>query len=164
MTAAASLAGAWLLIVAAGLYWTARLVHTGNLDAHDLAEKLGTPHPGSAIDWPEVRLHAVIPQPGDPSMVLLVARWPAHPHRTSTLLVKVADAERALALLCGWCAAQVPISPGRIGDQEVELRRRGSLARVTGLLLAEDLVADSSGSGALPGPRGGSDLGAPGAD
>ena len=39
MTAAASLAGAWLLIVAAGLYWTARLVHTGNLDAHDLAEK-----------------------------------------------------------------------------------------------------------------------------
>ncbi|HXW46507.1 MAG TPA: hypothetical protein VEL03_17085 [Streptosporangiaceae bacterium] len=166
MTAAATLAGAWLLIVAAGLYWTARLLHIGNLDAHGLAEKLGTPHPRSAFDWPEVRLHAVIPQPGEPTMVLLVAQWPAHPERTSTLLIDVAaDGERALALLCGWCTARTSVSPSRRGGNEVELRRRQSLERVTGLLLAEDLAADcSDGSDVLPRPRGGSDLGAPGVD
>jgi hypothetical protein len=98
MTAAASLAGAWLLIVAAGLYWTARLLHIGNLDAHGLAEKLCTPEPASAFEWPELRVHALIPQPGEASLLLLVVHWPAHPECSSTLLLDVApDSERSLA-------------------------------------------------------------------
>jgi hypothetical protein len=166
MTAAATLAGAWLLIVAAGLYWTARLLHIGNLDAHGLAAKLGTPDPASAFDWPELRLHAVIPQPGESSLVLLVVQWPAHPQRTSTLLLDVGGGgEQAVTLLCGWCTARTSLAPRWRGGSEVELRRRQGLERVTGLLLAEDLAADSTdGSEALPGALGGSDLGAPGVD
>ena len=144
MTAAASLAGAWLLIVAAGLYWTARLLHIGNLDAHGLAEKLGAPGPGSAFDWPELRVRAVIPQPGEPSLLLLVAVWPAHPECTSTLLLDVApEGERALALLSRWCDTKASVSPARLAGQQVELRRRQSLQRIGGVLLAEDVVHDS---------------------
>ncbi len=165
MTAAALLAGAWLLIVAAGLGWTARLLHIGNLDARGLAEKLGTPEPGSAFDWPEVHLRAVIPQPGEPSLVLLVAQWPAHPERCTTLLLDVAaEGEPSLSLLSRWCAAQASISPTRNG-QQVELRRRRSLERVTGYLLSEDVTtASTDGSDALHSERGGSGLGAPGVD
>jgi len=31
------------VFIAAGLAWTARLVHVGNLDAQELAEKVATP-------------------------------------------------------------------------------------------------------------------------
>jgi hypothetical protein len=48
---AAALASVTVLI-AAGLAWTARLVHIGNLDAHDLADKLSAPTPVPALDWP----------------------------------------------------------------------------------------------------------------
>jgi hypothetical protein len=141
MTAAALLAGASLLIIASGLVWTARLLHVGNLDAHGLATKLGTPHPSSAADWPELRLRAVVPQPEQPSTVLLLVQWPAHPERASTLLLDVAgEAERSLDLLARWCSARASVSPSRPGPGQIELRRRQSLDRVTASLLAEDAV------------------------
>ncbi|MGO9143826.1 MAG: hypothetical protein ACLP70_20635, partial [Streptosporangiaceae bacterium] len=74
MIVAVALAGA-VLFIAGGLAWTARLVHIGNLDALALAEKIGTPDPVSALDWPELHVRAVIPQPGEPSVVLLRVGW-----------------------------------------------------------------------------------------
>ena len=62
VVAALALAGAVLFIVA-GLGAAARRVHVGGLDAQALAEKLAVPHPVSALDWPELRVRAVVPQP-----------------------------------------------------------------------------------------------------
>ena len=138
---AVALAGAILFIVA-GLSCTARLVHIGNLDALALAEKIATPDPVSALDWPELQVRAVIPQPDESSLVLLVVGWPAHRGRAATLLVDLGrDDQGALTLLSRWCTAQASISPtGRNG--ELELRRRQSLERVRGLLLVEDAAPD----------------------
>jgi hypothetical protein len=130
------LAGALLLMIT-GLVWTARLVHVGNLDALALAEKIGTPQPASALDWPELRLRAVVPQPGEPSLVLLFAEWPAHPDRTATMLVRLDGGGQPL--LSRWCADRASISPVRRGDG-LELRRRQSLERVRGFLVAEDAL------------------------
>jgi hypothetical protein len=76
-----------IVLIAAGLAWTARLVHIGNLDAHDLADKLSVPAPVSALDWPELHLNAVVAQPDEQPAVLLHADWPAHPQRAATLLL-----------------------------------------------------------------------------
>src|SRR5580692_10109564 len=59
--------GGTLLFIVAGLIWTARLVHVGSLDAAGLAEKIAVPEPVSALDWPELHLRSVVPQPGEPS-------------------------------------------------------------------------------------------------
>ncbi len=153
MIAAVALAGAVLCIVA-GLAWTARLVHIGALDALALAEKMAVPDPVSALDWPEFHVRAVIPQPGEPSLVLLLVGWPSHWGRVATLLVDLGRGDqRSLPLLSRWCAGQASISPARRGDGELELRRRQSLERVRGLLLAEDATPASSGSW-WPGPGG----------
>jgi hypothetical protein len=139
--AAAALAGACLFI-AAGLAWTARLVHVGALDALELADKLAVPEPVSALDWPELRVRAVVPQDvaGERPLVLLLVEWPAHGEQ-ATLLVDLGPADqRSLPLLSRWCAARAPVSPGRCADGELELRRRQSLERVRGLLVAEDTV------------------------
>ena len=140
MITALALAGAALFIVA-GLACTARLVYIGNLDALALAEKTATSQPVSALDWPELHIRAVIPQPDKLSMVLLVVGWPSHPERSATLLVDLGD-QRSLPLLTQWCAARASISPGRLSDRELELRRRQSLERVRGLLLAEDVAQE----------------------
>jgi hypothetical protein len=139
--AAAAVAGACLFI-AIGLAWTARLVHVGTLDALDLADKLAEPEPVSALDWPELRLRAVVPQDmaGERSLVLLLAEWPAR-HEQANLLVDLGRADqRSLRLLSQWCADRASVSPGRCGLAELELRRRQSLERVRGLLVAEDTV------------------------
>jgi hypothetical protein len=136
---AAALAGviAVIAVIAAGLAWTARLVHIGNLDAHDLAVKVGTPVPVSAFDWPELHLNAVISQPDEESVVLLHVGWPAHPQRATTLLLALdGDEPRSLLLLSEWCAGQASVSPLREGAQVV-LRRRQSLDRVHATLVAE---------------------------
>jgi hypothetical protein len=138
--AVAALAGVCLL-VAAGLAWTARLVHVGTLDALALAEKVAVPEPVSALDWPELHVRAVVPQsiPGEASLVLLLVEWPAHPGREATLLVDLGrDDLRFLPLLAQWCATRASVSPGRCGHGELELRRRQSLERVRGFLVAED--------------------------
>lgn len=128
-----------ILFIAAGLTWTARLVHIGNLDAQALADKTACPRPVSALDWPELRLHAVIAQPDEQSVVLLHVGWPAHPQRRAVLVLGLDAGERqALALLSQWCAGEAQVSPVRGDGAELELRRRRSLDRVHALLIAED--------------------------
>jgi hypothetical protein len=135
---AAVLAGA-ILLIAAGLAWTARLVHVGNPDARDLANKVATPRPASALDWPELHLNAVVAQPDEQSVVLLHVDWPAYPQRTATLLLALdRDDRHALLLLSRWCASQASVSPARQEGAELVLRRRQSLERVHAVLVAED--------------------------
>jgi len=139
--AAAALAGACLIIVIGGLAWTARVLRIGWLDALALAGKVATPDPCSALDWPELHVRAVVPQdlPGQPALAVILVEWPAHPERTSTLLVDLgASGQRCLPLLAQWCATQASIAPARRADGELELRRRQSLERVGGFLVAED--------------------------
>jgi len=135
---AAALAGV-IVLIAAGLAWTARLVHIGNLDAHDLADKLSVPTPVSALDWPELHLNAVVAQPDEQPAVLLHVDWPAHPQRAATLLLALdRDDRHSLPLLSQWCADQAPVSPGRQNGSELTLRRRQSLQRIHAVLVAED--------------------------
>jgi hypothetical protein len=139
--AAAAVAGACLFI-AIGLAWSARLVHIGTVDALELADKLAVPKPVSALDWPELRVRAVVPQDvaGERSLVLLLAEWPAR-HQQANLLVDLGQADqRSLQLLSRWCADRASVSPGRCGPAELELRRRQSLERVRGFLIAEDTI------------------------
>ena len=134
--------GAVVLLTAAGLAWTARLVHVSNLDALELASKVGVPHPVSALDWPELRVRAIVPQPGDQALVLLLVGWPAHPQRAATLLLAIDSGDsRSVRLLSLWCATQAPVSPTRRDGAGLELRRRQSLDRVHAVLIAEDYKA-----------------------
>jgi hypothetical protein len=111
---AVALAGVTLFI-AAGLAWTARLVHVGNLDAQALAEKAAVPAPTSALDWPELHLQAVVAQPDEQSLVLLHVDWPAHPQRLATLLVSLDQGDqRSLSLLSQWCVGHASVSPARL--------------------------------------------------
>jgi hypothetical protein len=135
---AAALAGV-VFFIAAGLAWTARLVHIGNLDAQDLAEKVAAPAPVSALEWPELHLNAVVAQPEGQSLVLLHVDWPAHPQRAATLLLALDRDDRySLPLLSRWCAGQASVSPVRRDGGELVLRRRQSLERVHAVLVAED--------------------------
>jgi hypothetical protein len=143
---AAALAGV-VLFIAAGLIWTARLVHVGSLDAQALAEKVATANPVSALDWPELHVRAVVPQPDEPPLVLLVVGWPAHPQRASTLLVALDSGDdRSLSLLSRWCSTRASVSPTRRGAR-MELRRRQSLERVDAVLVAEDAAPSTPGWG-----------------
>jgi hypothetical protein len=153
---AVTVTGAVLLIalIAAGLGWTARMVHIGALDALALSEKVGTPEPASALDWPELHVREVVAQPDDPSVVLLRVGWPAHPQRAATLLVALDGADQPLALLSQWCATRASVSPSWRGDRGMELRRRQSLERVHGILIAEDTAPGASAS-LRPGPAAG---------
>ncbi|HUK73662.1 MAG TPA: hypothetical protein VLW50_33785 [Streptosporangiaceae bacterium] len=138
---AATLAAVVLLTAVAGLAWTARLIHVGNLDALALAGKVATPDPVSALDWPELHVRAIIPQPDERPMVLLIVDWPAHPQRAATLLVALDSGDhRSVPLLSQWCATQASVSPTRQGGADLELRRRQSLERVHAVLVAEDLA------------------------
>lgn len=131
------LAGA-VLLIAVGLAYSARLVHIGNLDAQALAAKVAVPNPRSALDWPELCVHALIPQPDKPWLVLLVVGWPARDRRATLLVSLGSDHQRSLALLSRWCAAQASIAPTRQGNGAVQFRRRQTLEQASGLLLAED--------------------------
>ncbi len=138
MILAAALASVIVFIVA-GLAWTARLVHIGNLDAHDLCVKLSVPAPVSALDWPELHLNAVVAEPDGQPVVLLHVDWPAYPERAATLLLALdRDDRHSLRLLSQWCADQAPVSPARQNGPELTLRRRQSLQRVHAILVAED--------------------------
>jgi hypothetical protein len=131
--------GAVVLLIAAGLAWTAYRVHVGNLDALELASKVGVPDPASALDWPELHVRAIVPQPGEQPLVLLLVDWPAHPQRAATLLVALDRGDdRSVPLLSQWCATQASVSPTRQGGADLELRRRQSLERVHAVLVAED--------------------------
>jgi hypothetical protein len=142
---AAALAGV-IVLIAAGLAWAARLVHIGNLDMQALADKLATPDPVSALDWPELRLHAVVPQPGGQPLALLHVGWPAHPRQSATLLVALDRSDQqSLSVLSQWCTRQASISPVRQEGAGLELRRRQSLERVHAVLIAEDTTPGRPG-------------------
>jgi hypothetical protein len=135
---AVTLAVAILVAAVAGLAWTARRVHVGNLDALALAEKVAVPDPVSALDWPELRVRAIVPQPDERSLVLLLVGWPAHPQREATLLVALSSGDhRSVPLLSRWCSTRASVSPTRQEGAALELRRRRSLERVHGVLVAE---------------------------
>jgi hypothetical protein len=152
---AAALTGV-ILFIAAGLIWTASRVHVGNLDAQALADKLDKPYPVSALDWPELRVRAVIPQPEEqgpdeqgsrgqaperPPLVLLYVGWPAYPRQAATWLVALDRGDRrSLSLLSQWCAGQVSVAPIRREGAELELRRRQSLERVHAVMVVEDTM------------------------
>lgn len=153
MIVAAVLVGISLLAMA-GLAWAARRVHVGNLDAVALAEKVAAPVPSSALDWPELRVRAVVPQPDEPSKVLLLVERPAHPQQTSILLIALDRSDpRPVPLLSEWCAARASVSPARYGQAGLELRRRQSLDRVYGFLVAED-TGPAPFPSRRPGPEG----------
>ncbi len=136
MAPAVELAGAVLFIVA-GLGWAARIVHIGNLDALSLAAKTAVPHPVCPVDWPELRITAVVTPPDESFLVLLQVEWPTR-ERTATMLLQLDRRDRrARQLLPEWCAKQASIAPGWLGGSRVELRRRQSLARVRGLLVGD---------------------------
>jgi hypothetical protein len=137
VVAVLALAGVALLIVG-GLGMAARRVYVGNLDAMALAEKLAAPHPVSALDWPELRVRAVVPQPGQPQLAVLLVARPGYDEQSATLLVRFRGADQPAELLSRWCANGVPIASSRRGGREFELRRRQSLERVGGTLLTED--------------------------
>ena len=135
---AVALAGA-ILFIAAGLAWTARLVHIGNLDAQALAKKAARLGPGLARVSRACRAAA---QPDEQSLVLLHVGWPDAPAQAATLLVALDRADRrSLSLLSQWCAAEASVSPVRRDGGELELRRRQSLERVHAVLIAEDIPA-----------------------
>ncbi len=137
---AAALGVVVLLVFAGGLVWAARMIYIGNLDAMALADKVATPDPVSALDWPELHVRAVVSQPDEPLMVILLVGWPALPERAATMLVALdAGDDRSVPLLSQWCATQASVAPTRQGAQ-LELRRRQSLERVRAVLVAEDLV------------------------
>ena len=96
-----------------------------------LADKLGAPSPTSALDWPELHLTAVVPQPGELPLVLLRVGWPAYPDREATLLLALDRADKdPLSMLSRWCAAEASVAPLRRDGAELGLRRRQSLERV----------------------------------
>jgi hypothetical protein len=124
--------------IVAVLTWTVRLLRISSLDACALAEKLAFPEPASALEWPELRVQSVVPQPDDLSPVILQVGWPAHPERVATLLVALDhDEAKALALLCHWSIIGAAVTALRQGP-ELELRRRQTLERVHATLLNED--------------------------
>jgi hypothetical protein len=127
-----------VLFMAAGLAWTAWLVHVGNLDAQALAEKTGVPCPTSLVEWPELRVRSVVPEPNEPLLVLLLVEWPARECLATALVELRADERKAMRLLTQWRDEDVSISPSRRDGGLIELRRRQTLDRVTGLVIAED--------------------------
>jgi hypothetical protein len=138
VVAVLALTGAALFIVV-GLVAAARIVHIGNLDAMALAEKLAAPYPACAADWPELAVRAVVQQPGEPATVLLLVDRPGHDGSAVTLLIRLdGPVPRSVRLLEGWCRAGSSISPRVRLDAQLELRRRQSLERVRGRLLAEE--------------------------
>lgn len=141
MIVAATLTAVLVLLLAAVLTWTAQLLHLGNLDASALAEKTATPNPVSAVDWPELHVRAVIPQPDEQPLVLLLVDWPAHQQKAATLLVALdASDQVAVPLFTRWCDMQASVSLTRRSGAQLEFRRRQSLERVHAVLVAEDPV------------------------
>jgi hypothetical protein len=143
VTAALALAGA-VLFIGAGLGWSARLAHIANLDASALADKLAHPHPACAAEWPELQVCAVVPQPDLPSVVLLQVSRPLYPEQAATMLVQF-ECAQAAELLSRWCGTNASIAPRANGDQ-LELRRRRTLERLRGRLIAEDMTPGVGGA------------------
>ena len=73
----------------------ARVFRIATRDATDLAGKLAVSCPRTAIDWPELRVDAVVSDPDTPNRAMVVGRWPAHPEPRALLVLEFADAKPA---------------------------------------------------------------------
>lgn len=148
MVVAALLAVVISLIATGLLAWTARLLQAGSLDELALVAEAGTSDPISALDWPELHVRAVVPQPDEQSLILLLVgrpvHQPAHQQKAATLLVAVdSDDHRSAQLLTQWCETKASVSPTRRGGANLELRRRQTSERVNAVLVAEDAMPGS---------------------
>lgn len=145
MIVAAFLAAVISLVATGLMAWTARLVQARSLDNLALATEAGTPDPVSALDWPELHVRAVVPQPDEQSLILLLVGWRGRQHKAATLLVAVdSDDHRSAQLLTQWCETQASVSPTRCGGAHLEFRRHQSPERVHAVLVAEDAMPGSS--------------------
>lgn len=124
------------LLLVVPFVWTGYVVYVGMLDAQSLAEKTAVPHPLSALDWPELHLDSVVPQPDDTDFVIVSAVWPAQPLERSVLLV-VPTGAKDVQRLVRWSRTGASIAPRRCPSEFVELRRRRSVERVRVALVAE---------------------------
>jgi len=144
MIVAAILAAVISLVATGLLAGTARFLEARSLDRSALAAKAVVPDPVSALDWPELHVRAVVPQPDEQSLILLLVGWPAHQQKAATLLVAVdSDDHRSVPLLSHWCETQAPVSPSRCGGAHLEFRHRQSPERVHAVLVAEDAMPGS---------------------
>lgn len=143
----AALLAAVISLVATGLLaCTARFLQAGRLGHSARATKIATPDPVSALDWPELHVRAVVPQPDEQSLILLLVGWPSRQHKAATLLVAVdSDDQRSAQLLARWCETQASVSPTRCGGAHLEFRARQSLERVHAVLVAEDTMPRRQG-------------------
>jgi hypothetical protein len=124
-----------VMLLLAGGSWAGYALYVGALDAHELGTKLRTPHPASACDWPELCVDSVVVDPEAADRVVLVARWPAHAAQRSILVLEMnPPAARRLAR---WCDRTTSVSPMRLSDGHLALRRRRSVESIDALLLAE---------------------------
>jgi hypothetical protein len=133
-----ALVPALILLFVGGLAWNLYVFHISNRDALDLVPKLDIPRPTSARDWPELCIDAVVVDPEVPRRILVLVQWPARPHARSLLVLEPVGApQRALRLLQQWRDRGVSISPTRVGDRGLLLRRRRSPDQLRTLLHSE---------------------------
>lgn len=144
MVVAAILAAVISLVATGLLAGTARFLQARSLDHSALAASAVRPDPVSALDWPELHVRAVVPQPDEQSLILLLVGWPAHQQKAATLLVAIdSDDHRSVPLLSHWCETQASVSPARCGGARLEFRRHQSPERVHAVLVAEDAMPGS---------------------
>ncbi len=124
-----------VLVLVLSLAWTGRLLYVSALDAHDLGVKLATPRPVSVSEWPELHLQSVVVDPTNRDQLVLVAQWPAHPERRSIVVLALdASAARRVA---SWCDRGVALSPLRLEEQRLSLRRRRSTHSIEARIIDE---------------------------
>jgi hypothetical protein len=122
-------------LIGGGVAWSVYLIRVGLLDARDLAEKTTIGHPRSAVQWPELRIGSVLPDPAEEFVVVSVT-WPAHPSRVSLLVLRLEGHSEALQLLA-WSATHASVTTNQSSGPWIEFRRRGSLERVHAFVVGE---------------------------
>ncbi len=129
------------LILLVALIWAGRLARDSSAGAPEPADGAARPDLVSALDWPELRVQAVVPEPSEEPLALVVVGRAAGPRREATLLLALDNGDdRAVSQLSQWCAAGALVCASRQGGAALELRRGRSLERVHAVLVAEDGV------------------------
>jgi len=77
----------------------------------------------------------VVVDPTAADQIVLVARWPAHPGRQSLLVLEVDPG--AARRLAEWCDRTAVVSPLRLDDSRVTLRRRRTMQSVEARIIVE---------------------------
>jgi hypothetical protein len=109
------------------------------------------PYPTSLVDSPELRVRSAVSEPDEPLLVLLLVEWPARERLATALIALQADNGEAMRLLTQWRDEDAAISPARHAGDVIVLRRRQTLDRVTGRLIAEDAAVVDVPSRTAPG-------------